>query len=176
MRISTMPMFLGCGLAAFVLGGGPTFATEITIHDSPGRDYVITVDPSSDKPTADPAPQGKQNARRIKITTVDKEKGKELPKAMLGPYNVAVSEGAKGDGTNPDKGTWHWRGGFSITVKSPEGIPTTGKEGRGPAELRGDVGRRRQGGPRRPASVADAPKRSSPGRTAKAREGTRESL
>jgi hypothetical protein len=124
MRISTMPMFLGCGLAAFVLGGGTTFATEITIHDSPGRDYVITVDPSSDKPAADPAPQGKQNARRIKITTVDKEKGKELPKAMLGPYNVAVSEGAKGDGTNPDKGTWYWAGGgFSITVKSPEENP-----------------------------------------------------
>ena len=135
-----MPMFLGCGLAAFVLGGGPTFATEITIHDSPGRGYMIMVDPASDKPAADPAPQGKQNARRIKITTVDKEKGKELPKAMLGPYNVAVSEGAKGDGTNPDKGTWHWAGGgFSITVKSPEENPDNREEGHGPAELRGDV-------------------------------------
>jgi hypothetical protein len=137
MRISTMPMFLGCGLAAFVLDGGPTFATEITIHDSPGREYVITVDPASDKPAADPAPQGKQRARRIKITKVDNEKGKELPKAMLGPYNVAVSEGAKGDGTN----------------------------------------RRRQGGPRRrPPGWRTRRSGHHPGRTARAREGTRESL
>ncbi|MEA3067173.1 MAG: hypothetical protein QOK41_580 [Sphingomonadales bacterium] len=46
MRISTMEMFLGRGLAAFVTGGGQSFATEITIDDSPGRDYVITVDPA----------------------------------------------------------------------------------------------------------------------------------
>ena len=130
MRISTVPMFLGCGLAALVLGGGQSLATEITIHDGPGRDYVITVDPAGDKPAADPAAQGKQKARRIKITKVDKEKGKEFPKVMLGPYNVAVSEGPKGDGVNPDKGTWHWAGGgFSITVKSPEENPDNkGKE------------------------------------------------
>jgi hypothetical protein len=36
---------------------------EITIHDSPGRDYVITADPAGDKPAANPAPQGKQKVR-----------------------------------------------------------------------------------------------------------------
>jgi hypothetical protein len=56
MRISTMEMFLGRDLAAFVTGGGQSFATEITIDDSPGRDYVITVDPAGDKPAANPAP------------------------------------------------------------------------------------------------------------------------
>ena len=55
MRISTMEMFLGRGLAAFVTGGGQSFATEITIDDPPGRDYVITVDPAGDKPAANPA-------------------------------------------------------------------------------------------------------------------------
>ena len=63
MRISTMEMFLGRGLAAFVTGGGQSFATEITIDDSPGRDYVITVDPAGDKPAANPAPWGKQKTR-----------------------------------------------------------------------------------------------------------------
>jgi len=68
---------------------------------------------------------------------------------MLGPYNVAVSEGAKGDGTNPDKrDVVRAGGGFSITVKSPERIPTTSKEGHA-SRASGDVGRRRQGGPRR---------------------------
>jgi hypothetical protein len=43
--------------------GGQSFATEITIHDSPGRDYVITADPTGDKPAANPAPQGKQKPR-----------------------------------------------------------------------------------------------------------------
>jgi hypothetical protein len=56
MRISTMAMFLGRGLAAFVMGVRQSFATEITIHASPGRDYVITVDPAGDKSAANPAP------------------------------------------------------------------------------------------------------------------------
>jgi hypothetical protein len=124
MRISTVTMFLGCGVAALGMDAGQSLAMEITIHDGPGRDYVISVDPAGDKPAANPAPQGKQKAKRITITKVDKEKGKEFPKVMLGPYNVAVSAGPKGDGTNPDKGTWQWAGGgFSITVKSPEENP-----------------------------------------------------
>lgn len=56
MRISTMAMFLGRGLAAFVMGVRQSFATEITIHASPGRDYVITVDPAGNKYAANLAP------------------------------------------------------------------------------------------------------------------------